>query len=226
MGFSFECEESFTTPYGEMLASLTKDSNVSILNLSGGCVGFCGVLVPFFRANILSQLKLDCCRPTMDEWKLLWETIATSAISSVRFITVWVSNITIGYVESQDDIIQATQIVADVMRTNRGVRCLYFCTHFRDNDIWKLNIEPFVQRNLMSFNLNQLASEPDDEQRAAVVGHLLQSNRDNSAAFFQILVENTDVIIANFNRTLVQDETERRGSKRRAQAVCTSSPSA
>jgi hypothetical protein len=152
------------------------------------------------------------------DWKLLWATIGATDLSRVEF-----RNYT-GF-ESPDEIKQATRIVADVMRINRRIVHLEIDPESRDQELWKTSIEPYVQQNLLASNLDNLSTQPDEDLRAAIVGHLLQSNRDNNAAFFQILTQNMDVIVANAPRgselhlnTAVQHEAEqpnRRGRKRR-----------
>jgi hypothetical protein len=89
--------------------------------------------------------------------------------------------------ECPHEIMQATCIVADAMRTNRNIVHLDFDCW--DENVWKSTVEPYVQRNLLASNLNKLASEADIELRAALPGHLLQSNRDNINAIFQLLVQ-------------------------------------
>jgi hypothetical protein len=85
-------------------------------------------------------------------------------------------------------------------------------------------IVPCVERNLLAFNLDKLATEPVEEMRAALLGRLLHANRDNNTAFFQILMHSTDVINANAYRPELQlqppipdatDQPIHRGCKRR-----------
>jgi hypothetical protein len=101
--------DSITTPYAGISASLTKYSNVRILIVRGRLTDFCRILAHALQANTLDELRLDVFSVSMDEWKLLWETLGASYISKVD----------IGFSTDfydQDKKTQAARIVADVMR--------------------------------------------------------------------------------------------------------------
>jgi hypothetical protein len=203
--------------YVEMLDSLTEGSNVRSLSFQGGPNDFTSrVLLPVLQAYKLAEFTVYDCEISMDEWRLLWETIGASKLRTVH----------IGGnfgLEIEDEAMEAMRIVADVMRSNRSIVRLDFYPFDCDEDVCKSTIHQYVQRNILLSNLDKLASEPDKELRAALVGHLLQSNFDNSDAIFQILTQNTDAVVAysrqKYDLQPDQDQTEqpnRRGRKRRA----------
>jgi hypothetical protein len=100
-----------------MLASLTINSKVLTLTVSGSLIEFSQVLAKALRANTLVELKIFLGYISFDEWKLLFETIAASTLK-----VIW-----IGYIFNSLSPIQITEasfIVANAIRTNRCITCL------------------------------------------------------------------------------------------------------
>jgi hypothetical protein len=176
-------------------------------------------ILPALRAISLAEFALNDCCISMDKWQLLWETIGASDLSKVWMLKYLKFDRT-------EEIKPATHVVADVMRTNQGIKYFKLDPKCRVQEVWKTCIKPYVQRNLLTSKLDKLVTERDEELRAALIGHLLHANRDKSAAFFQILIHSTDLIVANTQRVTelqlrVQKETVQhtcRGRQRRAQA--------
>jgi hypothetical protein len=126
--FSLGYHNSTTTPYAEMLASLTINSKVLTLTVSGSLIEFSQVLAKALRANTLVELKNFLGYISFDEWKLLFETIAASTLK-----VIW-----IGYIFNSLSPIQITEasfIVANAIRTNRCITHLKFNQEFRNEDV-------------------------------------------------------------------------------------------
>jgi hypothetical protein len=205
-----------TNPIDKMLASMTTDSNIRCLSIKVKVIDFCGVLVRALRATTLHEFTIDYYNISMDDWKMLWEAIGASDLRTVcvkrRFLNI----------ESAQERKKATLIVADAMRSNRRITELFMEPTYRDEGIWESSVAPYLKKNVLESNLNKLSCEPADDLRAALVGHLLHSKRDDSAALFQILTQHTDLVLAAAHRGSVvpspvhkeDEQPNRRGRKR------------
>jgi hypothetical protein len=215
----YSFEDIATTPYFTMLLSLSEHSNLESLSHNGGPFEFDGgALVPdLCIAPLLVTLNMCLSYITMEEWKEIWDEIAQSNLGTVRL------ELRMGI---EGERMQAMRIVADTMQTNRSITKLDVDRYYRNEDVWKTSVVPFVERNVLAQKLDKLATEPDEELRAALVGKLLYLNRDKKGAFFQILTCFADVVVGRAcpgtkSPSPVQDEGDqstRRGRKRQAQA--------
>jgi hypothetical protein len=188
LSFTFSNEHfRMCAPYAEMLASLTEQSNVRSLSFTGNPFDYEGDVVPALQVKTLEEFEMDEASISLKDLKLLLKAIGASNLIIVR----------IEYIRYKGpaERTQFTHLIADALRNNRSITSFYCDYRCRDEDLWKSTIEPYLERNVLASNLDELASETDDELRAALVCHLVESKSDNSDAVFQLLVQNTAVVL-------------------------------